>query len=135
MIAVTQPVVPRVFPDMQRVLVAELAVWVGENVDTETPDDLQDRLPFIRVERVGGGRDRVSDAPVIELQFYAATYAAVQPLAEQVCEWLCGPPSPVAAIDRALCTSGPTEIPYGDERIRRMVATFQLTTRRVPTPA
>lgn len=128
----TQPTVAWVFPDVQRLLVAALGVWVGDDhVDTETPDDLQDQLPFIRVERVGGGRDRISDSPTVELQFYASTYADVQPLAESVSEWLCGPPAPLPQLDRVLCTSAPVEIPYGDERIRRMVATFQLTTRRV----
>lgn len=120
------------FPDVQRLLVEGLAVWVGaDHVDTETPDDLQEQMPFIRVERIGGGRDIVSDSPAVELQFYAATYAEVQPLAEQVSEWLCAPPPPISQIDRAVCTAGPTEIPYGDVRIRRMVATFQLSTRRV----
>jgi hypothetical protein len=129
---VTQPVVAWVFPDVQRLLVDQLGVWVGDDhVDTETPENLQDQLPFIRVERVGGGRDRISDSPAVELQFFAGTYAEVQPLAEKVCEWLCGPPAPISQLDRVLCTSAPVEIPYGDERIRRMVATFQLTTRRV----
>jgi hypothetical protein len=128
----TQPIVAWVFPDVQRLLVEELAVWVGgDHVDTETPEDLQDQMPFIRVERVGGGRDRISDAPTVELQFYAATYAEVQPLAERVTEWLCGPPPPISRLDRVLCTSAPVEVPYGDERIRRMVATYQITTRRV----
>jgi hypothetical protein len=121
-----------VFPDVQGLLVEHLAVWVGaDHVDTETPEDLQGEMPFIRVERIGGGRDRVSDQASVELQFYAATYAVVQPLAERVSEWLCGPPPPIPQLDRVLCTSAPVEIPYGDERIRRMVATFQLTTRRV----
>lgn len=128
----TQPTVAWVFPDVQRLLVERLAVWVGEDyVDTETPDDLQQQLPFIRVERVGGGRDRISDTSTVELQFYASTYAEVHPLAERVCEWLCGPPPPIPQLDRVLCTSAPVEIPYGDERIRRLVANFQLTTRRV----
>ncbi len=132
MIAVSQPVVARVFPDVQRLLVEELAVWVGaDHVDTETPEDLQGQLPFIRVQRLGGGRGQVTDVATVELQFFSRTYAEVQPLAERVTEWLCGPPSAIAQIDRARCAGSPVEIPYGDERIRRMVATYQLTTRRV----
>jgi hypothetical protein len=130
--AVTQPTVSWVFPDVQSLLVDALAVWVGEDhVDTETPEDLQTAMPFIRVERLGGGRDRISDLAGVELQFFAATYAEVQPLAERICQWLCGPPPPIPQLDRVQCTGAPVEIPYGDERIRRMVATFQLTTRRV----
>jgi hypothetical protein len=131
----SRPTVAWIFPDVQRLLVEYLAAWVGEDqVDTETPDDLQTSMPFIRVQRVGGGRDRVSDYPTVELQFFAGTYAQVHPLAERISEWLCGPPSPVPQIDRALCTSAPMEIPYGDVRIRRLVATYQLTTRRVRVP-
>ncbi len=120
------------YPDVQRLLVEALAGWVdADRVDTETPADLQQQLPFIRVERIGGGRDTVSDYPTVELQFYGSTYAEVQPLAERVSEWLCTPLPPVTQIDRAVCTGAPVEVPYGDVRIRRMVATYQLTTRRV----
>lgn len=128
----TQPLVQWVFPDVQVLLVGALGVWVGEdNVDTETPEDLQDNLPFIRVERLGGGRDQLSDAPSIEVQVYASTYAEASRLAEHICQWLCGPPPPLPQIDKATCTSAPVEIPYGDVRIRRLVASYQLTTRRV----
>jgi hypothetical protein len=129
---VTQPSVPWVFPDVQALLVDALGVWVGaDNVDTETPEDLQARLPFIRVERLGGGRGQVSDSPSVEIQVYASTYAEVSLLAERICQWLCGPPPPLPQIDKAVCTSAPVEIPYGDVRIRRLVASYQLTTRRV----
>lgn len=128
------PVVSRRFPDVTRLLVTELEVWVAGTANTgpETPADLQARLPFIRAYRIGGGRDRISDFPTVTVDVFAASYTAAEALAEDVAQWLCGPPPPIAALDRVDPDVAPRMLPWGDERIFRFQAQYTLVTRRVP---
>lgn len=128
------PTVPRRFPDVTRLLVTELEVWVAGAVNTgpETPVDLQERLPFIRAYRIGGGRDRLSDFPTVAVDVFASSYTEAEGLAEDVAQWLCGPPPPIAVLDRVEPDVAPRQLPWGDERIVRFQAQFTLVTRRIP---
>jgi len=131
----TAPIVTRRFPDVTRLLVTALEVWVDDDPDRtgpETPDDLQDRMPFIRAYRIGGGRDRLSDFPTIALDVFAASYSAAESLAEDIDQWLCGPPPPIAVLDRVERDIAPRRLPWGDETLFRFGAQYTVVTRRVP---
>lgn len=128
----SQPVITWRFPDVQRVLVDALTVFVGpDRTDIETPDDLQARLPFVRIVRTGGGRGRLNDLATVEIDVFAGSYAQAQPLAESISQWLCGPPPPIPVLDRVVCAVAPRELPWGDVNVRRLGATYQVVTRRV----
>jgi hypothetical protein len=128
-VSVTSPFLR--FPDVQRVLVADLETLAGVNhTGTETPEDLAGALPYIRVLRVGGGSDRLNDYATVDVDCFAATYTAAEQLAERVRQRLVGPPPPIAVLDRATCEVGPRELPWGDGQIRRFAATFQIAARR-----
>ncbi len=132
---VTAPLISRRFPDVVRLLVGELEVWVdGDATRTgpETPDDLQLKLPFIRVQRPGGGRDRINDYPAVAVDVFANSYSVAEALAEDVDQWLCGPPPPIAFLDRVVHDVAPRQLPWGDERIFRFQAQYTVVTRRVP---
>ncbi len=119
------------FPDVQRVLVADLETLAGAgHTGVQTPEDFAGLLPFIRVLRAGGGSDRLNDYPSIDVDCFAGTYAAAELLAEQVRQRLVGPPPAQPLFDSAYCQVGPRELPWGDGEIRRFAATYTVTTRR-----
>ncbi len=129
----TLPVIVRRFPDMNIVFRNLIAQLVGSdtNVGPETPDDLVSREWFIRAHRIDGGSDEVNDYPVMEVDVFAPTYAVGEPLAERVRQWLTRRRvSPL--IDRVECPNGPIELPWGDGRMRRFGATYDVVARRIP---
>jgi hypothetical protein len=131
---VAEPPIGWVFPDVQDLLVDAMAVWVGgdtDRVDSETPDNLQQMLPFIRVVKMGGGRSRISDYPSVSVDVFAATYSEAFRLAERIDQWLAGPPPPLPSLDRVVHDVAPREMDWPDPDIRRFQAQYTVVTRRV----
>lgn len=128
----------RGFPDVQAVLVGGLEALVGaaDRTGTETPADFTGRTPFIRVLRVpgAGGSDHVDDRSSIDIDVFDTTYAAAIRLAEQVRQYLVGPPPPFAVLDKVACDQGPVELPWGGDQIRRINAGYLVIARRVLIP-
>lgn len=119
------------FPDVQRVLVTDLAALVGaDRTAIETPPNLAELLPFVRVVRVGGGRDRINDQPTVDIDVFAATYTAAEELADQIDTWLVGPPPTPRVFDRVEVEVAPRELPWGDGTVRRFNATYRIFSRR-----
>lgn len=124
-----------VFPDVEETLAILLEDLVGgeQHTGSETPSDLDKRVPFIRVIRPPGGfDDGVSDFATVTIDVFHSTYRlGAKPLAERVRQFLTtgrhrlGP----AVIDRITCTSGPGEMPWAPG-IRRVGATYQTVARR-----
>lgn len=124
------------FPDVQRVLVAGLEEFAGAgHTGIETPTDLNNLLPFVRIARTGGGSGRNSDVARFEIDVFAGTYLAAEQLAERIRQWLCGPPPGPFELDRVDCLIGPRELPWDDDGlVRRWGAEYEaLTRRRVTT--
>lgn len=122
------------FPDVQRLLLDGLEGIVGSgHVAIETPDDLEEQMPFVRVRRGGGHSDHVTDYPTVDIDVFAALYPTAQGLAEDIRDWLVGPPPPIPRIDHAQCTAAPQELPWDAQSpVRRIGATYRLQTRRQP---
>ena len=122
----------RRFPDVQRLLVADLEDIVGAgHAAVQTPDDMESNLPFVRVMRIGGSRTGISDVATLDVDVFADSYVAGEALAEQIADWLCGPPPGVALFDAVTCEVAPRELPWADGvRVRRWGSTFQVVTRR-----
>ncbi len=120
------------FPHVQKLLVLALEGLAGgaEHTGTETPDDLQDRLPFVRVRRVTGDSTWLNDRPVVEVDVFAATQDVAWRLAEDIRDYLVGPPPPLPLLDRIDCEQGPRELPWADGRVRRWGADYRVTSRR-----
>lgn len=120
------------FPDVARLLSTDLETLAGVGrTGGQTPANLEELLPFIRILRTGGSSDHVSDRPIVWVDVFAATYAAGEVLAEQVRQRLVGPPPPIPALDKVRCDTAPRELPWGDPAVvRRFQAIYAITTRR-----
>ncbi len=121
----------RVFLNVEQLVIAALEELVGAGrAGIETPANLEAVLPFVRVQRLGGGRDRLNDSCSLSVDVFAATYAEGEPLAEQVCAHLVGPPTPIDLLDRIDCEQAPIELPWGDSAdARRWGMTFRAVSR------
>jgi hypothetical protein len=125
------------FPDVDKALVYLLADLVGglEHAGTETPSDLQNRLPYIRVGRVGGTSDEASDYPVVDVDYFSplgSRDAAVDG-AEAVRQRLTGSYHVVngVVLDDVDCLTGPRELPWLGTGVRRFTGTYRVVTRNL----
>ena len=62
---------------------------------------------------------------------FAGDYSTAESLAEDIAQWLCGPPPPIDVFDRVEPDVGPRRLPWGDERVFRFQAQYTVVTRRV----
>lgn len=123
------------WPDVNialRALIVPLVDGGDANIGYQTPDDLTDRAVFVRIRRVDGGNDVVTDFPIVDVDVFAPTYAVAEPLAEAIRQLLTRPRASTL-IDRIDCPAGPRELPWGDGRMRRIGATYEAATRRRTT--
>lgn len=100
---------------------------------TETPADLQDVVPVVRVLRTGGAADPNAprfDAPRLVFECYDKGYLAAATLADQVdhailrvlpAQTLSG-----SVVTKVTQVSGPTHIPYPDTLLREFVTSHEL---------
>jgi hypothetical protein len=98
----------------------------------ETPDtDLQTKLPFIRVGRVGGAPARGSehtDRPVVDVDVFSSTRAEAKLMSNEILQLLLSAPHP---IDNCNVLIGPQKLPWVEGiPIRRMFASYHLDLRR-----
>ncbi|MET0701724.1 MAG: hypothetical protein ABWY93_18895 [Mycobacterium sp.] len=116
-------------------MIIDAGLIIAGHIGSETPADLQSRLPYIRVLRVAGGSDLVNDYAQVDLEVFAATSLAGEQLAESIRQYLTLPAPPYTPrylIDRIECLSGAAELPWADTRLRRYGATYRVVSRRQP---
>lgn len=129
------PTVP--FANVEKVLMAALAD-LGDT-DTETPPE--DTPAGIRINRVGGTDDGITDYPRVEISCYAPTYDAMHALAEAVRDrmlTLGGEAFVVdgrrVTIDFARTDTPPEQVPYDNPDRKRAAGWYLLGLMR-PRPA
>lgn len=123
----------RDFPDVERLLAGLYEPLLGgaNHVGSETPDDLELRLPFLRLTRVSGPRTVLMDFPTVEWDYFDADELTGKPAASQLLNLLLRKPPPHPAIDLVTCPLGPRELPWSNEAVRRWGATLDLQLRQV----
>ncbi|KDQ65761.1 hypothetical protein [Streptomyces sp. NTK 937] len=117
--------------DVEAVLAPWLEGRFGVFCAAETPADLEDALPMIRVERVAGADGRFGQTPAVAVDVFAATADEARSLANEVREalvFLTGP-VPGAVIRSVRCMSGPTRQPWANEAVHRRGATYTVSLR------
>lgn len=124
------------YVDVHAALTELLADLVpADHVVTWTGTDLQDVVsagPLVKVARLGGGDDRVTAIPRVDVGVYATTEAAGAPLAEAVRQRMLSYPHATTAgvLDRVVTEVAPHEVPYDDPGVRLFTATYRVSTRR-----
>lgn len=117
--------------DVESVIAPWLETTLDVTAGAETPPDLEERLPFIRVERIGGPDERFTAHPRIAVDAFAATADEARTLAEQARDallFLNGPAG--ASVVRAVrCDAGPSRQPWGNPAIHRRGATYSVSLR------
>lgn len=113
---VTPPVAPwTAFPSAERAvgdLLASLA-RTGNRTPAD-PDGTGAWMPFIRVMRVGGADDRITDRARLTVDCFAATGSAADTLAEQARQMLLASPGSSTdhgTVDYVTTESGPHLVP------------------------
>lgn len=103
-----------------------------QRVGITTPDDLTGLLPFIRVTRAGGGRDRVSDYARIAVDVLDDNYSRAHSTAENVAAYLEPGRLRYGAVllDRVVTDSAPQEVAPWAPGIFRFEAAYTVVSRR-----
>ena len=124
------------FPDIEAVLVTFLSEIDGVvGVGTVTPPTLgaDGSMPFIRVQRTGGGDDLFTDSAKVSIDAFGATRGDAYSLAETIRQLLLTNPIvlPDCVIDHVLTGTAPVDVPWGDPtNVRRYNASYTLSARR-----
>ncbi|HWB37185.1 MAG TPA: hypothetical protein VHA75_14300 [Rugosimonospora sp.] len=119
------------FPKAARI-VAALLTDLG-TTGGETSTTLQDDLPFIRVRRIGGTDDRVTDVARVDVRVYAVSLSDAEDLSETIRQRLISGPASTehGVLDRAVSEVGPQEVPGPDPDHYRVVSTtYRVSVRR-----
>lgn len=120
------------FPDLEKAVI-ELLTGMG-TLDTETPADLIDHLPFIRVERLGGNDDFFTDAGRLDVDVFGprGERSATGDLARLVQQALIRGPHVLSncVIDTVTTDVSPNEVPWGNQSIRLFTSSYRITARR-----
>lgn len=118
--------------DIETVLIG----WLEDTIEdvrasTETPADLDERLPWLRVKRVAGPYDGFRlDRPAVDIEAFAQTGAEASALALQIQQLMHDEFARAtvggAVISEVTTLSGPHETPYGNPNLRRYEASYSL---------
>ena len=118
------------YADVEELLVAYL-VPVG-TTSVELPNDAQNHLPFIRVTRIGGQDDYITDVANVDLDCFGSTRKqakdtalAVQALMLQLRHTRVNG----VLVDQVETILGPTWVDYQDEHLKRYVLTYAVSSR------
>lgn len=117
------------FPDVEdaaMTLVQDLG-----NVGQVSDDELIDNLPFIRIGRIGGTDDLITDRPRITIDVFSATRAEARAISETIRQRLIYDPARIDSVifDKTITLVGPQEIPWSPA-VRRYSASYQVSVRR-----
>jgi hypothetical protein len=127
---------PERFADIATAMAKILGTPAGTTkVGIATPENLTGLMPFVRVTRSGGPRDRVSDYARIAVDVFDSDYTRGQAMAETVARYL--EPGRLrfgaVLIDRVVCDIAPREVAPWAPGIFRWEATYTVVSRRYRT--
>ncbi|KPC89884.1 hypothetical protein ADL27_38365 [Streptomyces sp. NRRL F-6602] len=114
---------------------AILAPWIEARfpvtAGSETPPDLEKRLPFVRVERIGGSDERFTHRPRVAVDVFTTTADEGRHLSGAIRNALLLLYGPVGGgvVQSIRCDSGPSAQPWAGDTVRRRGATYTVTLR------
>lgn len=117
------------YPDIEAVLIDYLKSLA--DTGEQTPESFEG--PFIRVNRVGGFDDGLTDRPRVEIACYSPTRRQSQQMSEQVRQMMLACDGTDVAgvfVDHVITESQAGRTPYANEDVRRIAAVYRLSVRR-----
>jgi hypothetical protein len=117
--------------DVETALTAWAALTFDAGASSERPPELETRLPWVTVERIGGTDERFSAHPRIAVDVFAASPDEAADLAQDVHEALMFLTGPVhGLVIRGISnTSGPSRRPESNPAVHRRGATYTVSLR------
>ncbi|MEU3986185.1 hypothetical protein AB0F77_40020 [Streptomyces sp. NPDC026672] len=118
-------------PDIEAVLNPWAEATFGVMAGAETPSDLENHLPFIRIERGGGIDERFTEHPRVFVDVFAAMADEARTLSNSLRDALLFLRGPVngAVIRDVRCDSGPSRQPWANDAIYRRGASYTVSFR------
>jgi hypothetical protein len=121
--------------DIEEFLVVYLQPVAAGNVSVEMPTT--PTLPFVLIERVAGGDDRITDRPIVDVNIFHSTRALSSATATQMHQMMHVLNAKTAVtvtagtvrIDRVITLHGPSYLRYEDENLKRYVARYEVESR------
>jgi len=124
------PFYPALQVDVTGWLIDQLDAALSATVDSDTPDDLQAVVPFVRVVRAGGPDDNhVLDIPTVVFHCFALTEQEANQLGYATAaavRALRGAPAGGAVVTQTRMLSGPAWDGYVNTNVRQSVLTMQI---------
>lgn len=120
------------FADVELVVGAWLRDQVGVRVVADTPADLEEKLPLIRIERALGWDRRWEDRARIDMDCFGGTRAEMWLVAEQARDSmlrLAGRKVLGQLVDSVHTETAPSYLEWGNDRVKRAVASYRLLLR------
>lgn len=121
------------WPDLELIAREWLAGVLPGRVVTVLPAAFEQSLPVTRIARGPGSDDGITDAPLLDVESFAADRAAMWALAEQTRQALhdlAGKAVNGALVDTVTTASGPVHVDYGNPAVERAVASYRVALRR-----
>lgn len=120
------------FPDVENALFDLLEQWYAVNAGVKTPADLQEILPFVRLNLGGGRDDNVTDFSLVDIDVYTATRQQGYDLAEGIRTRFLDSPHRVGTvvIDKVRTIVKPFPADWEDSQVERRTATYRFSARR-----
>lgn len=125
------------YPDEEQVVMDLVKAWfsfdgypqtVYTGTETLEPPFFEQKLPFVRVGRVGGSPAEHTDRPVVDVDVFARTRKEAKALANDIQQLLLATPHPIDAC-RVLMSPQKVEWVEGSS-VRRFYASYHLALRR-----
>jgi hypothetical protein len=121
------------FPDVESLLMTLLATK-GTCV-TFVPTDLKTKIlttPVIRINRTGGGDDRITDRARVSIDVFASSWEGARKTAEDIRQVFLAWPikTSTGVIDEVITDRASIDIPWDDPDVFRRNASYAITTRR-----
>ncbi|MFG2292059.1 hypothetical protein [Streptomyces sp. NPDC048603] len=117
--------------DVESVIAPWIEATLSVTAGAETPPDLENVLPFVRVQRAGGADERFAAHPRIAVDVFAATADEARTLANSVRDALLflNGSVPDAVVRGVRCTSGPSRRPWANPAVHRRGAAYSVSLR------
>ncbi|MGK5677520.1 hypothetical protein [Actinoplanes sp. URMC 104] len=101
----------------------------ASRVGTQTPPDLDDKVPFCLLNKTAGDRTQIDDNPFVDLDVFHHLDTEAWRIANEISDFLLTKPFP---LDVVACPESPRELPWReDSSLRRYGATYSMSLRRI----